>query len=457
MKEVTVAVEKIVAGGAGFGRLDGEAVFIPYACPGDIVQAEITKKKKDYAFAHISEIKHSSKHRVEPSCTYYFNPQKARIYGEKYRYCGGCDFQHIDYPKQLEIKENILKEALFKIGGLKDIPVLPIIPMENPWGYRNKIQLPVGVHKKKLLIGFYKPGSHEIVDILDCLVQDKLATPVIDAVRVLIDKYRFFPYNEETHRGWLRHILIRTARYSENVFVVLITRSENFPKVSQFCAELKRKAPRVSGIFQNINPGKTNVILGRKTKKIWGEDFITEKIGQITYLIKSTAFFQINPVQTEKLYKLVKDMAGCTGNETVFDLYCGSGGIGIFLAEKAKKIIGIDESFESIESARMNARYNKLPHCMFIQGRVEHVLLKYRRKDVKKPIIILDPPRSGCSEKVLQMVAQMNGKIMYVSCNPATLARDIKILVSGGYHLDCIAPVDMFPHTSHIEAVAVLI
>lgn len=457
MKEVTVTVEKIVTGGAGFGRLNGEAVFVPYTSPGDIIQAKITRKKKNYSFGRISEIKHSSIHRVEPSCPYYFNPQKARIYGEQYRYCGGCDFQHISYQKQLEIKEHILKDTLSKIGGMNNIPLLPVVPMENPWQYRNKIQLPVGQHKKKLLIGFYKPGSHEIIDISECMVQDALATPVINVVRLLIDKYKFFPYNEKAHRGWLRHVLIRTARYSKNVFVILITRTDDFPKVNQFLAEIKRKAPMIAGIYQNINPYKTNVILGKKTKKVWGKDCIIEKIGQVQYLIKPTAFFQINPVQTEKLYNIVKDMAGCTGEEAVFDLYCGSGGIGVYLARNVKKVIGIDESSESIESAQMNVKHNKLTNCMFIQGDVEHVLLKYRHKDVKKPVFVLDPPRAGCTERVLRIVSQMNGKIVYVSCNPATLARDIKILVALGYHLDHIAPVDMFPQTSHIEAVALLV
>ena len=421
--------------GEGIGKLDELIIFVEGALPGEEVLVEVETRKKNYAVARLVEVVKSSLERVEPFCPLYKN-------------CGGCQLQHLSYPAQLKLKRQQVVDAVERIGKLGDVEIFDTLGMENPLRYRNKMQFPVG---KNLKIGCYARGSHKIIDTNSCMIQNVGNDKILNAVRNVAKKFNLQPYNEDTHKGFLRHVMGRVGINGE-LMIVLVTATKNFPNEKNFVRALIKELPDVTSIQQNVQTFHNNVILGRETKILYGKPTIHDKIGDLKFNISARSFFQVNTAQAEILYKTALDFAELRGNETVIDAYCGTGTIGLFMARRARKIIGVEVVTSAIDDAIKNARENHIRNAEFITGDAVKVIP--RISDYAE-VVIVDPPRAGCDKKVLETFAAMKPeKIIYVSCNPATLARDLKILDELGYRTKKIQPVDMFPFTSHVESVA---
>ena len=443
---VNVTIEDIGHDGAGIGKTDGYAVFIKDAIIGDKVEAKITKANKNYGYARLIKIVKPSKFRVEPRC-----PLARR--------CGGCQIQELDYQKQLEYKENKIRGNLKRIGGFTDIPMEPIIGMEEPYHYRNKAQNPIGTDKEgNIITGFYAGRTHTIIDNRKCYLGVAVNEQILDIVIAYMQDNDVKPYNEKTKEGLVRHVLMRYGFASKEIMVCLIVSDNNLPNIQALVAKLTKIAGMTS-ISLNINTRCDNVILGDKVKVLWGQGYITDTIGDISYRISPMSFYQVNPIQTEKLYQIARDYAQLTGNETVWDLYCGIGTISLFLAQKAKQVYGVEIVAEAIADARQNAQINDINNAEFFVGKAETILpKKYAKENIYADVIVVDPPRKGCEETLLETMVQMQPKrIVYVSCDSATLARDLRYLCSNGYELVKIQGVDQFGHSVHVESVSLLV
>lgn len=365
---------------------------------------------------------------------------------------------HMDYKKQLEYKEDKVRNCLSRIGGFKNIPMEPICGMDQPYYYRNKSQVPVGRDKDgKINIGFYAGRTHHIIDTDHCYISAEVNTPIIKYLRSFIEKHKIEPYDEVNHTGLLRHILIRVGYSSGEVMVCLVINGKDIPHKKELIQGL-RKIPGMKSICLNVNTSKTNAILGDQIIKVWGEPYIIDSIGNVKYQISPLSFFQVNPIQTEKLYNIALDYADLNGDEVVWDLYCGIGTISLFLAQRAKQVYGVEIIPQAIEDAKTNAKINNINNAKFYVGAAEEVLpRKYKEDNIKADVIVVDPPRKGCDESLLATILDMAPeKIVYVSCNPATLARDLKYLADGGYELKKVKPVDQFGHSVHVETVVLL-
>lgn len=429
------------ANGEGVGRSDGFTIFVDDALPNEIISAQIVAVKKNYAVGRLIKILRESPDRVKPFCP---------IYNE----CGGCQLQHLSYPAQLDWKRRQVVDAIQRIGKLSGVEILDTIGMENPLRYRNKMQFPVGKSKSGLGIGCYARGSHRIVDTDSCLIQREESDRVLIAVRKVMQKFNVTPYDEDTHRGVLRHVMSRVGINGE-LMVVLITATKNLPNEKSIVRALRNELPNVTSIQQNIQTFHNNVILGRETKILYGKATIKDRIGALQFNISARSFFQVNTIQAEILYRVAMEFAELTRRETVIDAYCGTGTIALFLAKKAYKVIGIEIVNSAIEDAVKNARENRIRNAEFIVGDVVKVIPRLYNDGIQADIVVVDPPRAGCDRRVLETVAAMKpARIVYVSCNPATLARDLAILSECGYTAKKIQPVDMFPFSSHIESVA---
>ena len=421
--------------GEGVGKLDGLTIFVEGALPGEEILAEIETRKKNYAVGRLVEILKSSQERVEPFCPLYKD-------------CGGCQLQHLSYPAQLNRKRQQVVDAIERIGKISGVEIFETLGMDNPLRYRNKMQFPVG---KDLQIGCYARGSHKIIETNSCLIQNELNDKILAAVRNVAKKFNLQPYNEDTHKGFLRHVMGRVGCNGE-FMIVLVTATKNFPNEKNFIRALVKELPEVTSIQQNIQTFHNNVILGRESKILYGKPTIHDKIGDLIFNISARSFFQVNTAQAEILYKTARDFANLRGNEMIIDAYCGTGTISLFMAKKVRKVIGVEVVSSAINDAIKNARENHIKNAEFIVGDVVKVLPKI--SDYAE-VVIVDPPRAGCDKKVLETFAAMKPeKIIYVSCNPATLARDLKILSDLAYKTKKIQPVDMFPFTSHVESVA---
>lgn len=444
---LTVTIEDMGHDGEGIGKVDGYTVFVKDAVIGDTVQAKIMKAKKNYGYARLMEILEPSKDRVEPRCPYA-------------RQCGGCQIQALSYEKQLEYKQKKIENNLIRIGGFEkeEISMEPIIGMEEPFHYRNKAQFPVGTDKEgKLIAGFYAGRTHTIINNRNCYLGVKVNEDILNLVLVHMERYGIQAYDETNHTGLVRHVLIRYGFQSKEIMVCLVINGTHFPE-AEALAEQLQKIPGMTSISLNINKEKTNVILGRKGKLLWGQEFITDTIGSVAYQISPQSFYQVNPVQTEKLYQKALEYAQLEGNETVWDLYCGIGTISLFLAQKAKQVYGVEIVPAAIEDARKNATRNQIANAEFFVGKAEEVLPeKYEKEGIYADVIVVDPPRKGCEESVLATMVKMQPKrIVYVSCDSATLARDLKYLRQEGYQVEKVQGVDQFPHTVHVETVCLL-
>lgn len=442
---IDAVFEDLTHEGAGVAKIDGYPIFVPFGLPGERAKIKITKVNKGYAFGRLMELIEASPERVEPPCPIY-------------KQCGGCQLQHLSYEGQLKAKEKMVREVLSRIGKLPDVPVHPVLGMEEPWNYRNKAQVPVGEMEGGLVAGFYAKRSHEIVNMEECLIQVSHNDDTIQAVKNICEKHGVSAYDERNHKGILRHIMVRHGKVTGEIMVVLVTRTAELPHKNAIVEEIVRSVPGLKSIIQNINSMKTNVILGNKTNVLWGDEVIHDYIGDIRFAISPRSFYQVNPEQTKILYDKALEYAELSGDETVIDAYCGIGTISLFLAKKARKVYGVEIVPEAIEDAKKNAVLNGITNVEFAVGEAETVIPNWYKEGINADVLVVDPPRKGCDENLLKTIAAMKPKkVVYVSCNPGTLARDLRYLEDNGYKTVEVQPVDMFPQTMHCEAVAKII
>lgn len=466
---VTVTIEDIGNEGEGIGKIDGFPLFIKDAVIGDVVEAKIMKSKKNYAYAHLEKVVTPSPFRVDPPC---------RIYKQ----CGGCQIQAMSYEKQLAFKESKIRNNLIHIGGftpdLIDSVLDPIVGMEEPLRYRNKAQYPIGTDKEgNLITGFYAGRTHSIIANTDCLLGVEENKEILEAILSYMKENHVTAYEEASGKGLVRHVLIRKGFTSGELMVCLVINLRKKRKEGEYLPfqgrliEALERIPQMTSISVSINAENTNVIMGKEVHTIWGSDRITDTIHVrdvihdfvltekgITFSISPLSFYQVNPVQTEKLYSLALAYAGLTGKETVWDLYCGIGTISLFLAGKAKQVYGIEIVPQAIEDAKANAANNGIRNAKFFVGRAEEILPeKYEKEGISADVIVVDPPRKGCDRACLETMLKMQPeRIVYVSCDSATLARDLRVLCDGGYEVKKVRGVDQFGMTVHVEVVACL-
>ena len=446
---VRLTIEDMGTAGEGIGKADGFTLFIKDALIGDQVEAKVMKMKKNYGYARLMKIISPSPDRVEPRCAFH-------------KSCGGCQIQALSYEKQLEYKEGLIFNNLVRIGGfepdyIKSI-MEPILGMEEPYHYRNKAQYPVGRNKSgEIITGFYAGRTHDIIANTDCalgVAENKL---ILKKILEYMKAYKVEPYDEASGKGKLRHILIRKGFKTGELMVCLIANDTKLPSQDKLIERLSA-IDGMTSISINTNKEKTNVIMGAQTHTIWGKDYIEDYIGDIKFRISPRSFYQVNPVQTEKLYGLALEYANLQPDETVWDLYCGIGTISLFMTQKAKQVYGVEIVPEAIEDAKENASVNDIRNVEFFVGKAEEVLPeKYTKENIYADVIVVDPPRKGCDERCLETMVKMAPKrIVYVSCDSATMARDLKYLAENGYEVKKVRGVDQFGHTMHVETVCLL-
>ncbi|MFS8601045.1 23S rRNA (uracil(1939)-C(5))-methyltransferase RlmD [Priestia megaterium] len=441
---IDVAFEDLTHDGAGVAKVNGFPIFVQNALPGESGQVKVIKVKKGYAFGKLIKHHTISEQRVEAPCPVY-------------KQCGGCQLQHVSYEGQLQFKQKQVKDVMARIGHLPDVPVHSTLGMNDPWRYRNKAQVPVAEREGGLVAGFYQQRSHDIINMDACLIQQQANDDVVQAVKSICEKHGVSAYQEQKHKGSLRHIMARYGLVTGEIMVVIVTRTAELPNKKRIIEDIIEAVPNVKSIVQNVNSKRTNVILGNQTHVLWGEEYIYDYIGDVKFAISAKSFYQVNPEQTKVLYDKALEYADLTGEETVIDAYCGIGTISLFLAQKAKKVYGVEIVPEAIEDAKRNAELNGIHNAEFAVGEAEVVIPNWYKQGIKADVIVVDPPRKGCDEALLNTIIDMKPKkVVYVSCGPATLARDLAILEKGGYETVEVQPVDMFPHTTHVENVAVL-
>ena len=440
---IDLEIEDLTHEGNGVGKVDGYPVFTPFVLPGEKAAIKIVKVNKKFAFGKLIQLREQSQYRVEPPCNVFYK-------------CGGCQIQHMSYDMQLEMKQNQVKNVMKKIAHLPDIPVHETIGTDDPWRYRNKIQIPVGEKDGELITGFYRQRSHDIIDDMEtCVIQDELGDRMVEAVRRIATELDISAYDEIKHEGILRHIVVRTAYETGDVMIILVTRTEKLPHQQELIEQLTDTYPAIKSIIQNVNEAKTNVILGKMAKTLYGDDYIIDTIGDLKFAISAKSFYQVNPVQTKKLYDKALEFANVGANDTVIDAYCGIGTISLFLAQSAKKVYGVEVVPEAIDNAKENAKLNHIENAEFVVGQAEKIMPWWSAQGLRPDVITVDPPRKGCDEALLKAMINMQPKrIVYVSCNPSTLARDLRILEDGGFKTQEVQPVDMFSQTMHVESVA---
>lgn len=470
---VTVKIEDIGTEGEGIGKLEGFTLFVKDAVMGDVVEARLVKVKKNYAYARLEKVLTSSPLRVKPVCPYH-------------KQCGGCQIQAMSYEAQLQFKENKVKNNLVRIGGFDQLFIEsvmePVVGMEQPWHYRNKAQFPVGTDKDgRIITGFYAGRTHSIIANTDCALGVEENEPILQKVLAYMQNEKVSAYDETTGQGLVRHILIRKGFTSGEIMVCLVINGKSLPKEDRLVSTL-REIPGMTSIWLNYNTKNTNVIIGTEGRVLWGQNTITDVIHRrsieeinsgkdclrydskenapqgITFAISPLSFYQVNPIQTEKLYSLALEYAGLTGEETVWDLYCGIGTISLFMAQCAKEVHGVEIVPQAIEDARKNAERNHIENATFYVGKAEEVLPRlYEEEHIFADVICVDPPRKGCDEACLNTIIKMAPKrIVYVSCDSATLARDLKYLCENGYEIRKVRAVDQFGQTVHTETVILL-
>lgn len=448
--ELILKIEDMGVDGEGIGKAEGMTFFVKDALIGDRVRVKVMKMKKTYGYARLMEVLEPSSDRAEPRCAFH-------------RQCGGCQIQALSYEKQLEFKQKKIENNLKRIGGFTDLPMEPIVGMEEPYYYRNKAQFPVGTDKDgKIVTGFYAGRTHQIIPNRDCALGVPVNKTILDIVIAFMEKYHISAYDEQSGKGLVRHVLIRFGFRTKEIMVCLIVNGIKLPHAEKLIEQLC-KLEGMTSISLNCNRERTNVILGKETQLLWGKPYITDYVGDVKYQISPVSFYQVNPVQTEKLYGLALEYADLHGTETVWDLYCGIGTISLFLAAKAKKVYGVEIIPQAIEDAKKNAELNGIMNAEFFVGKSEEVLPAFYEKEraagrnAYADVIVVDPPRKGCDSRLLETILAMApSRIVYVSCDSATLARDLKILCEKDYRLTRVRGVDQFCHSVHVEVVCCL-
>ncbi len=440
---INLHIDSCTADGSGIGRHDGMAVFVPATAIGEDISAHILKVKKTYAFAKVEEIQKPSEFRIQPSCPVYLR-------------CGGCVFAHMDYAEECRIKAENVKECFRRIGGVEP-EFEEIIPSEKSEGYRNKAQYPVAIDKGEIRMGFFSSHSHRVVHCPDCRLQPKDFEGILKNFENYIKEENVSVYDELLHKGLLRHIYLRKGVATGEIMVCAVINGNRLPNEKKLVSLLTQADKSITSIIVNSNKEKTNVIMGEKCRTIFGNDYITDILCGLKFRISPLSFYQVNHDQAEKLYKKAAEYASLSGNETVMDLYCGAGTIGLSMANKAKKIIGVEIVPEAIENAKENAELNGIRNARFICGDASEAAVELEKEGIKPDVIILDPPRKGCSPEMVKSAVRFNpDRIVYVSCDPATLARDCALFKELGYTAVKATPVDLFPRTGHCETVALM-
>ncbi|MEC0370079.1 23S rRNA (uracil(1939)-C(5))-methyltransferase RlmD [Paenibacillus chibensis] len=463
--------------GEGVGRAEGYTLFVAGALPGEKVRVKVLKTKKQYGYAKLLELVEASPDRIAAPCPIYDQ-------------CGGCQLQHMDYAAQLAWKRQLVVDNLMRIGKLQvagepelrapqpvegadaasqapaiaagsaeqGILVHATAGMNEPWRYRNKAQVPMGVTEGGLVGGFYARGSHRIIDMEACLIQHESNDEVVARVKAIGRRLGISAYDEESGQGLLRHVVVKVAFRTGEMMIVLVTNGDKIPHADEWVQEIEAQLPSVVSICQNVNTKQTNVIFGDTTRVLWGREVIYDYIGDVKFAISARSFYQVNPAQTEVLYGKTVEYAQLTGKKNVIDAYCGIGTISLFLAQHAGKVYGVEIVPEAIEDARRNAELNGMHNVTFEVGASEDVIPAWKEQGTLADVIVVDPPRKGCDPKLLETILEMKPeRVVYVSCNPSTLARDLRVLEDGGYRTVEVTPVDMFPHTVHVESVALLV
>lgn len=463
---IELDIEDIASGGEGVGKLDGFVVFVPGAAPGDRLEIELVVLKKKYARGRIVKVVTASRRRVKPPCPVYDT-------------CGGCQLQHIDYDSQLTFKTKMVRDAVEHLGLLREVDVRPCRGMKTPWNYRNKAQMIVAgrpyfqarraedeptelggesLHAPRLhpYFGYYAQRSHRVIPIEECLIQSTGNNRLLQAARLMVERLQWKPFSEKTGDGLLRYVLARSTQRGDSL-LVLVASQAILPHLKEFISAVRRKAPELKGVMVNVNSAQTNVILGSVTRTLWGSDYLLEDIDGLKFRISATSFFQINPWGLKEIYKCLDSVLAIRARDAILDAYCGVGSMSLYLASKARRVVGVDSSASAIQDAIINSDLNEFKNTYFTAGAAEKTLPRLYQQGERFTAAILDPPRKGCDLDVLNTVARMRiPKLVYVSCNPATLARDLGILKELGYQTDSIQPIDMFPHTYHVESVAAL-
>ena len=442
---IPLVITDITGQGSGIGRVDGMAVFVPMTAVGDEINARILKVKKNYAFGKTESIEKPSDKRISPDC-------------ECYSKCGGCVFRHITYEEELSVKQRRVYDAITRIGGIRDFEMHDIVGCDSPDAYRNKTQIPVGRDKNgALLTGFYGNHSHRIVGSGQCRLQPEDFNEIVSIIREFITENGIGVYDEETHSGLLRHIYLRKGFQSGEIMVCLVINGTSFPHAETLVRRLTEYSSNVKSIMLNINRDKTNVVLGRELSVLYGSECITDTLCGLRFNISPLSFYQINHDQTEKLYALAAKCARLTGEEFLIDLYCGAGTIGLSMAKSAKRVLGVEIIPEAIENARENARANNIKNAEFICADASKAASELARRGTRPDVLVIDPPRKGCDGAVIDAAAKMSpDRVVYVSCDPETLARDLAVFAEKGYVTKEVTPVDMFPRTAHVETVVLM-
>lgn len=441
----TLKIEDLGTEGEGIGKVDGFTLFVKDAVIGDVIEAKVIHLKKNYGYGRLMNIVTPSPLRTEPRCP-------------SARACGGCQIQHLKYEEQLKYKQNSVVNLLTRVGKVTDYEMAPIIGMENPFEYRNKAQFPVGKNKDgDIVTGFYAGRTHQIIDTEQCFIQHPVNESLLKIVKQWMKEYNVQPYDETTGKGLVRHILTRVGFVTNQIMVCLIINGDKLPH-SEALVEKLTPVPHMTSICINVNRSRNNVILGDKVSVLWGQPYIEDYIGDVKFNISPLSFYQVNPVQTKVLYNKALEFAGLTGNEIVWDLYCGIGTISLFLAKHAAKVYGVEIVPQAIDDAKVNGEINGIHNAEFFVGKAEEVLPEHFAKTGERAqVIVVDPPRKGCAQQLLECIVEMQpDRMVYVSCNPATLARDLAYMEDHGYKVDKVQCVDMFPQSCHCESVCLL-
>ncbi|MGE6258051.1 23S rRNA (uracil(1939)-C(5))-methyltransferase RlmD [Heyndrickxia sporothermodurans] len=445
-QQFPLTIKRLGINGEGVGYFKKQVVFVPGALPGEEVVVEVTKAHPKYAEAIVKKVRKRSEFRVKAPCIVY-------------EQCGGCQLQHLEYGQQLKEKRDILIQALERHTrfNLEEMDIRPTIGMDNPWHYRNKSQFQLGLDHGKVIAGMYSIDSHRLINIPECIVQQPVTNKVTNVVKQILADFQVPIYNEKTRKGIVRTIVTRVGIKTGQVQVMLITTKKELPRKEAIISEIKNRLPEVVSVMQNINPKRTSIVLGDETIHLSGEKIVEERLEEFTYELSARAFFQLNPEQTVQLYNEVKKAADLTGKEKIVDAYCGVGTIGLWLADGAKEIRGMDVIPEGIEDAKKNAKKHGLQNAKYFTGKAEELMPKWMKEGWRPDVVVVDPPRIGCDSKFLETILKVKPKkFIYVSCNPSTLAKDLQELNSK-YKVEYLQPVDMFPQTAHVEVVVSLV